>query len=125
MYSRFGYIRHLGNLTPPNVKSEEGSARRGNAAIKPRAESSSLELCRGGAGKTEGQSHTRQQEIPTSLSLLGMNVVGVGSVGSDGVRGEGETDNVIARRAMPDVAISYETAGDPHVAIAPRDDVVA
>ena len=32
--------------------------------------------------------------------------------------------NVIARRAMPDVAISYETAGDPHVAIAPRDDVV-
>ena len=25
---------------------------------------------------------------------------------------------------MPDVAISYWTTGDPHVAIAPRDDVV-
>ena len=29
---------------------------RGNAAIKPRAESSLLELYRGGAGSTEGQS---------------------------------------------------------------------
>ena len=45
---------------------------RGNAEIKPRAESSSLELCRGGAESTEGQSFS-----------------------------------VIARRATPDVAISY------------------
>ena len=29
---------------------------------------------------------------------------------------------VIARRALPDVAISNQTTGDPHVAIAPRDD---
>ena len=66
---------------------EEGNARRGNAAIKPRAESSSLELCRGGAGSTEGQSQS---------SLRGL---------------------------VQAVAI-YFTTIDPHVAIAPRDDVV-
>ena len=40
----------------------------GNAAIKPRAESSSLELCRGGAGSTEGQSIVVCVEIATACT---------------------------------------------------------
>ena len=48
----------------------------GNAAIKPRAESSSLELCRGGAGSTEGQSIVTELEIATSgYALLAMTIV--------------------------------------------------
>ena len=52
---------------------DEDIVRRGNAAIKQRAESSSLELCRGGAGSTEGQSHVGWR-FPRSLRLLGMTM---------------------------------------------------
>ena len=58
MYKKYKTIVDNNSLETSNFKKhqtshrhcEEGSARRGNAAIKPRAESSSLELCRGGAG---------------------------------------------------------------------------
>ena len=51
-------LKETKGMTRTPRHCEEGYARRGNAAIKPRAESSSLELCQGGAGSTEGQSQS-------------------------------------------------------------------
>ena len=84
---------------------------RGNAAIKPRAESSSLELCRGGAGSTEGQSsfalcHPECNEgSPTRLPFLTPPLVGFE-----------EILHFVQNDILATIVRCLVTAVDPHVA---------
>ena len=85
---------------------------RGNAAIKPRAESSSLELCRGGAGSTEGQSsfalcHPECNEgSPTRLPFLTPHLVGFE-----------EILHFVQNDILVTIVRCAFTAVDPHVAL--------